>query len=89
MEGNILTEELAVQNKWRKYHEQLLLNFDDERVVKVTGVRVYGIDENWRIQIEVNLEDVRKAVEKLKKGKALGVDGITSEMLCFGDKCVF
>jgi len=87
VDGNILTEEGAVQNRWREYHEQLL-NFDDGRVAELTDARVYEIDENRRIHMEVNLEDVRKAVKKLKKGKAPGVDGITSEMLCLGGEGV-
>jgi len=74
-------------DRWREYHEQLL-NFDDGRVAELTDARVYEIDENRRIHMKVNLEDVRKAVKKLKKGKAPGVDGITSEMLCLGGEGV-
>ena len=32
------------------------------------------------------MDDIKRAVKKLKKGKTPGVDGITSEMLCFGMK---
>ena len=35
-----------------------------------------------------SVEDVRKAVKKLKRGKSPGVDGITSEMLKCGGECL-
>ena len=35
-------------------------------------------------ELEISVEDVRKAV---KGGKSTGVDGITSEMLKFGGEC--
>jgi len=72
VDRNILAEVRAVQNRWREYHEQLL-NFEDERVAELTDAKPYGIDENWRIQMKVNLVDVRMAVKKLKKGKVSGV----------------
>ena len=39
-------------------------------------------------ELEISVEDVRNAVKKLKGGKSLGVDGITSEMLKCGGECV-
>ncbi|MEL7302024.1 MAG: reverse transcriptase family protein, partial [Pseudomonadota bacterium] len=86
-DGNVVTEERAVLDRWSEYYEQLL-NVDDGRAAVLTDARVCGINENMRLQMEVSLEDVRKAVKKLKKGKAPGVDGITSEMLCFGGDSV-
>ena len=38
-------------------------------------------------ELEISVEDVRKAVKKLKGGKSLGVDGITSKMLKCGGEC--
>ncbi|MEL7520935.1 MAG: reverse transcriptase family protein, partial [Cyanobacteria bacterium J06553_1] len=86
-DGNVVTEERAVLDRWSEYYEQLL-NVDDGRAAVLMDARVCGINENMRLQMEVSLEDVRKAVKKLKKGKAPGVDGITSEMLCFGGDSV-
>ena len=45
---------------------------------EVVRVRV---NDDANDELEVSVEDVRKAVKKLKKGKSPGVDGITSEML--------
>ena len=39
-------------------------------------------------ELEISVEDVRKAVKKLKGGKPPGVDGITSEMLKCGGECL-
>ena len=39
-------------------------------------------------ELEISVEDVRKAVEKLKRGESPGVDGITSEMLKCGGECL-
>ena len=87
IDGNVVTEERAVLDRWSEYFEQLL-NVDDGRVAVLTDARVNGIDDNVRMQMEVTVDDVRKAVKRLKKGKAPGVDGITSEMLRFGGDSV-
>ena len=86
-DGNVVSEGRVVMDRWSEYFNQLL-NVEDGRIAELTDPRVYGVDQNMRIQMEVNVEDVRKAVKKLKKGKAPGVDGITSEMLCFGGDSV-
>merc|ERR1712002_206763 len=86
-DGEYVTEEGAVLDRWSNYFEQLL-NFDDGRVAVLNDARMNGMDENVRIQMEVSVEDVKRAVKKLKKGKTPGVDGITSEMLRFGGEGV-
>ena len=86
-DGNILTDENAVKERWSEYFEQLL-NVDDGRVAEISGAQMNGVLEDDLIDVDVTVEDVRKAVKKLKKGKSPGVDGITSEMLCFGGECM-
>ena len=39
-------------------------------------------------KLEISVEDVRKAMKKLKGGKSPGVDGITSEMLKCNSECL-
>ena len=40
------------------------------------------------LELEISVEDVRKAVKKLKGGKSPGVDGFTSEMLKCDGECL-
>ena len=39
-------------------------------------------------ELEISVEDVRKAVKKLNGGKSPGVDGIISEMLKCDGECL-
>ena len=83
---NMLTERAAVRQRWSEYYEALL-NVDDGRRAQLSEVvRVRVNDAND--ELEVSVEDVRKAVKKLKKGKSPGVDGITSEMLKYGGEAL-
>ena len=86
-EGNVMTEPTGVKRRWSEYFEQLL-NVDDGRRAELTEVRVGGGNETVNIDMDVRVDDVRKAVKKLKKGKSPGVDGITSEMLKYGGECL-
>ena len=86
-DGNILSEENAVRNRWKEYFEELL-NVDDGREVEMNEVQLNGANRNARMVMELNEDDVRKAVKKLKKGKSPGIDGITSEMLKYGGESI-
>merc|ERR1712105_385867 len=87
LDRNVVTEERMVLDRWSEYIEKLL-NVEDGRVAVLTDARVNGIDDNVIMQMKVTVDDVRKAVKRLKKGKAPGVDGITSKMLRFGGDSV-
>ena len=87
-EGNVLTEAKEVKQRWSEYFE-CLLNVDDGRRAQVDRIVIERQDENTNGELEVGVEDVRKAVKKLKKGKSPGIDGITSEMLLYGGESLF
>ena len=85
VDGNMLTERAVVQQRWSEYFKGLL-NVDDGRRAQLSEVMGERVNENGNDAMEVSVEDVRKAVKKLKKGKSPGIDGITSEMLkCGGE----
>ena len=79
-EGHLLTVGEDVIGRFRGYFEELL-NVDDGREAQLSGERIPGVNQNARHMLEVSVEDVRKVVKKIKNGKVLGVDGITSAML--------
>ena len=82
-EGNVLMEPNAVKSRWNEYFE-CLLNVDDGRRAQLTEDGIERGNEDLDVEFEVSLEEVIKAVKKLKKGKSPGIDGITSEMLIYG-----
>ena len=61
---------------------------DDERRAQMSEVIRERMNDDANGVLEVGVEDVRKAVKKLKKGKSPGVHGITSEMLKCGGEAV-
>ena len=55
---------------------------------QLSEARSPGVSQNARYLLEVSIEDVRKAVKKIKNGKAPGIDGITSEILKYGESLI-
>ena len=87
MDGHTLTDGEDVVGRFKSYFDKLL-NVDDGREAQLSDARIPGVNQNARHLLEVSVEDVRKAVKKIKNGKAPGVDGITSEMLKYGGESV-
>ena len=86
-EGNMLTEQPAVRQRWSEYYEALL-NVDDGRRAQLSELVRVRVNDDANDELEVIGEDVRKAVKKLKKGRSSGVDEITSEMLKYGGEAL-
>ena len=79
--GNMLTKEQQVRRRWSDYFDKLL-NDSEEREAELSvlgrdGIRLQRIVESERISVE----EVEKALKKMKSGKASGVDGVGVEML--------
>ena len=78
--GNLLKGD-AARVRWAEYFESLL-NVEDEREARICAVAGVNVpvmgEENER---EVTVEEVRKALNGTKAGKAPGVDGCRPEFL--------
>ena len=86
-DGNVVTDASDVKRRWKEYFEWLL-NVDDGRRAELTESGFEVVNKLANEELEISVEDVRKAVKKLKGGKSPGVDGITSEMLKCGGECL-
>ena len=65
------------RNRWAEYFEELLNVQED--IVAVSGVQVPVMgEENER---EITVEEVKRALNETKGGKAPGMDGVRVEML--------
>lgn len=77
--GKVLRNQKDIKDRWKEYFEALL-NEENEREIFEEG------EGNPGIVNQVTREEVEKAVKKMKKGKAVGADGIPVEAWkCLGD----
>ena len=86
--GQILRDGVEVRRRWAEYFEQVLNDTD----VWEANINVVG---NWRMPVlgdlnerTISLEEVGEAVNKMKSGKAPGVDGFPVECLEKGGMAV-
>ena len=81
--GNMLIDETRVLSRWKEYFHELMNveNMREER--EEVAVRLYG--EVHRI----TEDEVRRALKRMKNGKAVGPDDIPVEAwICLGDMAV-
>ncbi|KAK3517220.1 hypothetical protein QTP70_001126 [Hemibagrus guttatus] len=74
-DGRVLTSEESVQRRWKEYFEELM-NEENEREKRVEGVN--SVEQ----KVKIRKDEVRKALKRMKSGKAVGPDDIPVE----GDK---
>ncbi|KAK3518346.1 hypothetical protein QTP86_018579, partial [Hemibagrus guttatus] len=74
-DGRVLTSEESVQRRWKEYFEELM-NEENERKKRVEGVNSveHKVDK-------IRKDEVRKALKRMKSGKAVGPDDIPVEFL--------
>ncbi|KAK3542878.1 hypothetical protein QTP70_006134 [Hemibagrus guttatus] len=81
-DGRVLTSEESVQRRWKEYFEELM-NEENEREKRVEGVN--SVEQKSKI----GKDEVRKALKRMKSGKAVGPDDIPVEVWkCLGEAAV-
>ncbi|KAK3526315.1 hypothetical protein QTP70_022749, partial [Hemibagrus guttatus] len=73
-DGRVLTSEESVQRRWKEYFEELM-NEENEREKRVEGVN--SVEQKVD---EIRKDEVRKALKRMKSGKAVGPDDIPVEV---------
>ncbi|KAK3573129.1 hypothetical protein QTP86_014133, partial [Hemibagrus guttatus] len=82
-DGRVLTSEESVQRRWKEYFEELM-NEENEG-----GKRVEGVNSVEQKLDKIRKDEVRKALKRMKSGKAVGPDDIPVEVWeCLGEAAV-
>ncbi|MCJ8728282.1 hypothetical protein PDJAM_G00002700 [Pangasius djambal] len=82
-DGSMLTSEESVQRRWKEYFEELM-NEENERENRVEGVT--SVEQKVD---KIRKDQVRKALKRMKSGKAVGPDDIPVEVWkCLGEAAV-
>ncbi|KAK3530264.1 hypothetical protein QTP86_022412 [Hemibagrus guttatus] len=82
-DGRVLTSEESVQRRWKEYFEELM-NEENEREKRVEGVN--SVEQKVD---KIRKDEVRKALKRMKSGKAVGPDDILVEVWkCLGEAAV-
>ncbi|KAK3515943.1 hypothetical protein QTP86_004940, partial [Hemibagrus guttatus] len=82
-DGRVLTSEESVQRRWKEYFEELM-NEENEREKRVE--RVNSVEQKVD---KIRKDEVRKALKRMKSGKAVGPDDIPVEVWkCLGEAAV-
>ncbi|KAK2902094.1 hypothetical protein Q8A73_011840 [Channa argus] len=82
-DGNVLTGARSVMGRWKEYFEELMNeeNERERRVEEVTGVE--------QEVAKISKSEVRRALKRMKSGKAVGPDDIPVEVWkCLGEVAV-
>ncbi|MCJ8736388.1 hypothetical protein PDJAM_G00257890 [Pangasius djambal] len=82
-DGRVLTSEESVQRRWKESFEELM-NEENEREKRVEGVT--SVEQKVD---KIRKDEVRKALKRMKSGKAVGPDDIPVEVWkCRGEAAV-
>ena len=85
--GNVLSASGEVCERWKEYFDGLL-NVDDGRRAQITVLTGGSVGRSDVMNAEVRLQEVLEAINRLKSGKASGMDGVKAEYLkCGGVVC--
>ena len=78
--GVVLSNQDKIKKRWESYYENLL-NEENPRIIFEDGIKNLGVTHNIRRR------EVKRALNKMKNGKAVGTDGIPVEVWkCLGEE---
>uniref|UniRef100_A0A1Y1M3Z3 Reverse transcriptase domain-containing protein n=1 Tax=Photinus pyralis TaxID=7054 RepID=A0A1Y1M3Z3_PHOPY len=77
-EGRIVSEEEDILKRWKEYFEEMLTI--DQSIISIEEDQ-HVEDEDNNEESGIKLEEVMEAVKRLKRGKAVGHDGVSTEMV--------
>ena len=82
-EGNTLSKKKDIQERWTEHFKEILNRDTPSNPITIADVEELNLGEviNEIATNEPTLDEVKKAVKKLKNGKAPGIDNITAELL--------
>jgi hypothetical protein len=72
----LLVNDYEIKNKWRKYFDKLFNDKSEKTAIELDD----SIDTNRRFVWRIQESEVKEALKKMKKGKALGPDDIPIEV---------
>ena len=79
-DGRVFKDPMVIMNKMSKFYEEL---YTADREAEFTYENTSGIkiDESDKMLLdsEISIEDIKSAIKDTKRGKALGLDGLTIE----------
>ncbi|KAK3506481.1 hypothetical protein QTP70_001796, partial [Hemibagrus guttatus] len=82
-DGRVLTSEESVQRRWKEYFDEMMKE-ENEREKRVEGVN--SVEQKVD---KIRKDEVRKALKRMKSGKAVGPDDIPVEVWkCLGEAAV-
>ncbi|KAK3550062.1 hypothetical protein QTP86_019161, partial [Hemibagrus guttatus] len=82
-DGRVLTSEESVQRRWKEYFEELM---NEENEMEKRGEGVNSVEQKVD---KIRKDEVRKALKRMKSGKAVGPDDIPVEVWkCLGEAAV-
>ena len=83
--GKVLVDDASIQKRWQEHCEQLLNVDTHSDPTILTELSINNTEEQMPQFLQ---EEVRDAINKMKKDKAPGIDGITTELLQGGGEAV-
>ncbi len=77
-EGNLITDEDKQREIWKEHFESVLNRNPPENLPDFANHEIEDMDINMQ---EISIEEIKRAINKLKAGRSPGIDGISAEMI--------